>query len=137
LELNAEGKQQATLCRSDWRSVFGDDITVEDNRNTNIQRSTYLGIYLTNDSPNFQVKEIEVFEITDETVLTHLELLESQNCTKSQTNSSGAIIVLRLNDRNAKVKSSARTDMYRSDKPGEPCDIAPNVDRDIPEFRQN
>jgi hypothetical protein len=74
--LKAEKKHEAIWCHSEWGPVFGDDIVVSDNGNTNTRSYTSLGTSYTNDSGlgqwvvftgshYFQVKEIEVFEITD------------------------------------------------------------------------
>jgi hypothetical protein len=74
--LKAERKDEAILCDSDWGPHFC-DIWVRDNCNANTNsRTESLGDNYTNDtgldgktfftgSRDFQVKEIEVFEITD------------------------------------------------------------------------
>jgi hypothetical protein len=73
--LKAEKKCRAILCKSGWGPSFG-DIAVSDNCNANTSSATWLGDTYTNDtgrdganvfagSANFQVREIEVFEITD------------------------------------------------------------------------
>jgi hypothetical protein len=76
--LKAEKKQQAILCSSRRGPCFGYDlcdIWVDDNCNSNTSSWTSLGISCTNGtgmndtrlftgSEYFQVKEIEVFEIT-------------------------------------------------------------------------
>jgi hypothetical protein len=75
LALKAEKKQRAICCNSRCGPVFGRDVAVSDNCNANTDSRTCLGITYTNDtgrdgsvvftgSENFQVKEIEVFEIT-------------------------------------------------------------------------
>jgi hypothetical protein len=72
--LRAERKDKAIICRSDWGPNFY-DISASDNCNTNTKQSAILSSY-TNDtgrdgdtfltgSEDFQVKEIEVFEIMD------------------------------------------------------------------------
>jgi hypothetical protein len=76
--LKAEKKQWAINCDSEHGPHFGcgADIVVYDNCNANTSSFTLLGYTYTNDtglhngvvltgSQNFQVKEIEVFEITD------------------------------------------------------------------------
>jgi hypothetical protein len=77
--LKAEKKHYAIYCHSGWGPCFGSplcDIAVCDNCNANTHSATRLGDSYTNDtgldksvvftgSFNFQVKEIEVFEITD------------------------------------------------------------------------
>jgi hypothetical protein len=77
--LKAERKQQAIHCNSERGPSFGVgpcDIAVFDNCNTNTDSRTFLGASYTNDtglndsfvftgSYYFQIKEIEVFEITD------------------------------------------------------------------------
>jgi phosphopantetheinyl transferase (holo-ACP synthase) len=71
--LPAEAKQYAIICGSEWGLAFG-DIAVSNDCNTNTSSSTWLDNSYTNDtrlagtivltgSKNFQVKEIEVFEI--------------------------------------------------------------------------
>jgi hypothetical protein len=73
--LKAENKHQAIRCESRSGPNFC-DIRVEDNCNANTNSYTHLGSIYTNDtrldaeivftaSRTFQVKEIEVFEITD------------------------------------------------------------------------
>jgi hypothetical protein len=74
--LKAEMKDEAIDCWSDWGPSFR-DLSVSDNGNTNTRSCTYdFGVSYTNDtgldgktvftsSQYFQVKEIEVFEITD------------------------------------------------------------------------
>jgi hypothetical protein len=75
--LKAERKHKAIFCRSDYGPQFSMDIGVSDNCNANFGSWTFnFGNYsYTNDtglyghtvftgSPYFQVKEIEVFEIT-------------------------------------------------------------------------
>jgi hypothetical protein len=73
--LKATWKQRAILCYSDEGPCFG-DMFVLDNCNANTSSLTALGFAYTNDtgldryvvltgSEYFQVKEIEVFEITD------------------------------------------------------------------------
>jgi hypothetical protein len=79
--LKAEEKWQAIQCDSEWGPRFGDyclcfcDIGVSDNCNASTLSCTLLGRTYTNDtglsaavvftgSQYFQVKEIEVFEIT-------------------------------------------------------------------------
>jgi hypothetical protein len=72
--LKAEEKHHAIGCDSELGPYFG-GITVWDNCNANTDSFTSLGFAYTNDtrlgsqvvftgSQNFQVKEIEVFEIT-------------------------------------------------------------------------
>jgi hypothetical protein len=76
--LKAEKKQRAILCCSEMGPCFGDpcDMAVRDNCNADTWSDTSLGWCYTNDtglsmfvvftgSDNFQVKEIEVFGITD------------------------------------------------------------------------
>jgi hypothetical protein len=77
--LKADANHQAIDCNSEWGPCFGYspcDIAVSDNCNTNTDSYTQLGICYANDtglgygvvltgSWTFQVKEIEVFEITD------------------------------------------------------------------------
>jgi uncharacterized coiled-coil protein SlyX len=69
-------KQKAILCDAKWGPYFGHDMRVSDNCHANTSSYTNLGIYYTNSiglngmtvftgSCFFQVKEIEVFEITD------------------------------------------------------------------------
>jgi hypothetical protein len=73
--LNAQRKRLAIQCDSKWGPCFC-DIRVSDDCNTNTHTSTFLGTTYTNDtglngrtvltgSLQFQVKEIEVFEITE------------------------------------------------------------------------
>jgi hypothetical protein len=73
--LKAEEKHQAIFCNSGWCPYFY-DIVVSDNCNVNTISCSYLSLVYINDtgldgeivftgSKNFQVKEIEVFEITD------------------------------------------------------------------------
>jgi hypothetical protein len=75
--LNAAEKHGAISCESEWGPLFGSgcDIAVSDGCNTNTESSTHFGISSLNDtglhksigftgSEYFQVKEIEVFEIT-------------------------------------------------------------------------
>jgi hypothetical protein len=74
--LKATKKDQAIYCWSDWGPHFG-DISVVDNCNeSTLNHTSKFGICYTNDtgldrqtfltgSGNFQVKEIEVFEITE------------------------------------------------------------------------
>jgi hypothetical protein len=73
--LNPAKKHQAIVCDSEWGPNFS-GIAVSDNCNANTGSWTGLGsIYNGNtglgrytgftDSEHFQVKEIEVFEITD------------------------------------------------------------------------
>jgi hypothetical protein len=73
--LKSEKKHRAIWCDSEKCPRFGWDISVRDNCSANTSNSTYLGSTYTNDtglnprtvftgSPGFQVKEIEVFEIT-------------------------------------------------------------------------
>jgi hypothetical protein len=75
--LKADQKHQAIYYDSDWGPCFGsDDIFVADACNTKPSSCTFLGRAYTNntglssdivftDSNYFQVKEIEIFEITD------------------------------------------------------------------------
>jgi hypothetical protein len=67
---------KAINCDPGWGLCFGDDIGVSDNSNANTLSATSLGYSYTNDTGldedtvftgafNFQVKEIEVFEIND------------------------------------------------------------------------
>jgi hypothetical protein len=74
--LKIEEKWEGIRCDSEWGPCFGRDIGVSDNRNAWIRTSTFLGFVYTNDtglnecmvftgSFHFQVKEIEVFEITE------------------------------------------------------------------------
>jgi hypothetical protein len=76
--LNAENKLDAIYCNSESGPTFGRgiDIAVHDNCNENTKSQTWLGVTYTNDtaldkgivftgSDKFQVKEIEVFEVTD------------------------------------------------------------------------
>jgi hypothetical protein len=76
--LKAERKEDAIFCGSWYGPAFGngDGITVRDNCNANTDSWTDLGVAYTNDtgldgevvftgSRNFQVREIEVFEIRD------------------------------------------------------------------------
>jgi hypothetical protein len=80
--LKADKKHQAIYCNSEWGPRFGSlegrgcDIAVSDNCNRNTGSYSVLNGSYTNDtaldgriiftgSRNFQVKEIEVFEITD------------------------------------------------------------------------
>jgi hypothetical protein len=69
-------KWQAIYCASEWGPCFDDGIGVHDNCNTNTRSWTRFGNAYTNDTAlddktvftgsfNFQVKEIEVFEITE------------------------------------------------------------------------
>jgi hypothetical protein len=69
-------KHQTIFCDSEWGPGFGDDMGVYDNCDANTRSGTALGTVYTNDtgldgttvftgSFNFQVKEIEVFEIMD------------------------------------------------------------------------
>jgi hypothetical protein len=69
-------KHLAIYCHSGCGPTFGNDIAVCDNCNANTSSFTALGNSYTNDtgldqfvvftgSRGFQVKEIEVFEITD------------------------------------------------------------------------
>jgi hypothetical protein len=73
--LKAEKKDEAIFCNSSCGPYFGNDIGVSDNCNKNTGSHTWLGPSYTNDtglrgktfftgSESFQVKEIEVFEIT-------------------------------------------------------------------------
>jgi hypothetical protein len=73
--LDAEMKDEAIGCDSSCGPCFGSDICVHDNGNANTKSFTSLGYSYTNDtglhgktvftgSEYFQVKEIEVFEIT-------------------------------------------------------------------------
>jgi hypothetical protein len=73
--LKAEKKHQAIQCRSDCGPYFG-GIFVYDDCNANTDSNTHLGSSYINDtglqatmvftgSARFQVKEIEVFEITE------------------------------------------------------------------------
>jgi hypothetical protein len=73
--LKADEKPRAIWCDSGWGPCFY-DMSVSDNCNANTDSSTRLGFAYTNDtgldqcavftgSRYFQVKEIEVFEITD------------------------------------------------------------------------
>jgi hypothetical protein len=69
--------ERALDCSSEeWGPVFGSDISVYDDCNTNTESYTRLWFVYTNDtglsgetvftgSEYFKVKEIEVFEITD------------------------------------------------------------------------
>jgi hypothetical protein len=78
--LKAEWKQSAIDCDSSCGPLFGSpDIAVSGNCNANTDSYTSLGFAYTNDtgldgkvvftgSRNFQVREIEVFEISDETI---------------------------------------------------------------------
>jgi hypothetical protein len=84
--LKAKKKDEAILCRPEWGPCFGGDfvlglgdIGVSDNCKARTDSETLLGYSYTNDtgldgkafftgSWKFQVKEIEVFEITDTTV---------------------------------------------------------------------
>jgi hypothetical protein len=72
--LKAENKRRAIYCDSGWGPCFG-DMAVSDNCNANTRSSTSLDFSYTNDTGldadvvfvgwrSFQVKEIEVFEIT-------------------------------------------------------------------------
>jgi hypothetical protein len=76
--LRAEGKQYAIQCNYYWGPIFGgyDGIGVSDDCNRNTKSDSSLGTRYTNDtgldgtivftgSKNFQVKEIEFFEITN------------------------------------------------------------------------
>jgi hypothetical protein len=74
--LKAEKKRRAILCESGCGPYFGGDMGVRDNCNANTNSCTCLGDCYTNDtglnrtvvftgSGSFQVKEIEIFEITD------------------------------------------------------------------------
>jgi hypothetical protein len=74
--LNAENKYGAIWCNSEYGPVFYSGIVVFNNCNANTGSSTSLVSTYINDtgvdgytfftgSGNFQVKEIEVFEITD------------------------------------------------------------------------
>jgi hypothetical protein len=73
--LEAEKKNQAIGCYSEWGPQFGNDIAVSDSCNPTTENGTYLGVSYTNDtgldndivftgSQKFQVTEVEVFEIT-------------------------------------------------------------------------
>jgi hypothetical protein len=73
--LKTGAKHRAIQCNSKWGPRFY-DIRVSDHCNTNTDSWTYLGDVYTNDtgldgktffagSQTFQVKEIEVFKITD------------------------------------------------------------------------
>jgi hypothetical protein len=74
--LKAEKKREAIYCGSIWGPSFGWDIYVSDNCNAHTSGPILLGYAYTNDtgldgltvstgSSDFQVKEIEVFEITE------------------------------------------------------------------------
>jgi hypothetical protein len=76
--LKAQNKDEAIKCDSDWgpRFGYGPDIRVSNNCSANTDSCTTFGHSYTNDtgldgrtvftgSKYFQVKEIEVFEITD------------------------------------------------------------------------
>jgi hypothetical protein len=74
--LKAEYKERAIVCHSDCGPCFGNDIMVSDNCNASTNSVTSLGTVYTNDtgldgntvfmgSYKFQVKEIEVLEITE------------------------------------------------------------------------
>jgi hypothetical protein len=74
--LNAERKHEAIRCDSGRGPVFGGGIAVSGNCNANTASWTHLGSAYTNDtglvggivftgSQDFQVREIEVFEIAD------------------------------------------------------------------------
>jgi hypothetical protein len=73
--LKAEMKWRAICCDSACGPFFGNEILVFDNSNANTDSCTCLGTVYTNDtglkgtvftgSSYFQVKEIEVFEITE------------------------------------------------------------------------
>jgi uncharacterized coiled-coil protein SlyX len=82
--LRAEWKQCAIHCQSSRGPVFG-DILVYDNCNAHTDSFTWLGVGYTNDtgpdgetvftgSADLQVREIEVFEIPDETTLPNVLL---------------------------------------------------------------
>jgi hypothetical protein len=70
-------RHRAIDCSSKWGPIFGKDIVVHTDCNTNYNSYTHLGnLSYTNDTgldneivftggKNFKVKEIEVFEITD------------------------------------------------------------------------
>jgi hypothetical protein len=73
--LKAGAKDVAIWCFPDGGPIFGLDVAVWDNCNANTRSATGLGIQYTNNtglapdafftcSFHFQVKEIEVFEIT-------------------------------------------------------------------------
>jgi hypothetical protein len=73
--LQAQEKSDALWCDSDCGPCFGNEISIENNCNTGTNNSTVLGNTYINDtgldknivfagSETFQVKEIEVFEIT-------------------------------------------------------------------------
>jgi hypothetical protein len=74
--LMAEKKDCAIRCNTEWGPTFGGgDIVIDGNCNANTDSVTFLGLSYTNDtglngldllagSPMFQVREIEVFEIT-------------------------------------------------------------------------
>jgi hypothetical protein len=70
--LKAEKKQHAICCDSSYGPKFG-DISVDDNWNANTRSNTWFGNTYTGldgkivftGSSRFQVREIEVFEITD------------------------------------------------------------------------
>jgi hypothetical protein len=73
--LQPEKREVAIRCNSQQGPFFGNDIGVSDNCNTNNDSNIYFGHSYTNDTgldgkvvftgaQNFQVKEIEVFEIT-------------------------------------------------------------------------
>jgi hypothetical protein len=72
--LEAKEKHRAIYCSSNYGPCFGDDIEIDDDCNANTVSSTSLGSCYTNNtglddrivftsSYNFQVTEIEVFEI--------------------------------------------------------------------------
>jgi hypothetical protein len=74
--LKAEKRNYTLYCDSKYGPVFGNDIAIHDNCNTNTDNSTRLGYSYRNDtgmdgkivftgSFSFQVAEIEVFEITE------------------------------------------------------------------------
>jgi hypothetical protein len=74
--LKVEEKNYALDCSIGCGPIFGKDIIVRTNCNANTNSHSNLGSMYTNDtgldggtfftgSQNFQVKEIEVFEITD------------------------------------------------------------------------
>jgi hypothetical protein len=69
--LRGEWKGRAIRCDSKCGPCFGNDIGVSDNCNANPFNYTFLGLVYTNDTglaekmKYFQVKEIEVFEITE------------------------------------------------------------------------